>query len=265
MTSFIYLTILNIISFLQLSNIEYNNKTFSLVKKYYYIEDTCEFCPKVTDNYSYTIEKVNDFLKSNPSTIASSFIVKKQNSLNYHITSEHVCRSLFDSESEIKEKKYISDILSRTFLFYEVYKSNFIIKTKVVLEDIDNNEHTFVSVVKTKREEDICIFNTADNWGEKVIFSEKPPKIGDVLYNITGILGVRSKNGFVIFTGIYFGEKNNHTFLSSIYAKPGSSGSPVFNLKGKLVGAIHTTYEGLKNISMSTKLKEIQKILEEIK
>ena len=38
---------------------------------------------------------------------------------------------------KIKEKKYISDILSRTFLFYEVYKSNFIIKTKVVLEEFD--------------------------------------------------------------------------------------------------------------------------------
>lgn len=265
MTSLIYLTVFNVISFLQISNIEYNNKTFSLVKKYYFIEDNCKYCSNMTNDYSYAINKINDFLKSSPSTTASSFIVKKENNLNYHLTSEHVCRALFDKESELNEKKYISEVLSSTFLFYVIYKDNFTIRTKIVLEDIENNEHVFVNIVKTKKKEDICIFNTADNWGNTVIFSKEIPKVGDILYNIAGISGIRSKEGFAIFTGIYFGEKDNYSFLSSIYAKPGSSGSPVFNLKGNLVGAIYATHSGIENISMSTKLIEISKVLNEIK
>ena len=245
----------------QLKNINYNNKTFSMVKKYYYIEKNCQLCSSMTESFTFTIDRINSFLKNNPSTIASSFIIKKKNNLNYHLTSNHVCESLYNKKVEEKEKAYIDSILSKSFLFYEIYRDNFTIKSKVILEDLDKKEHKFLNIVEKKEKEDICIFNTKSNWGREVIFSDVDPVAGEFLYNITGVLGVRPEKNFIIFIGIYSGSKNNHTFLSTIYAKPGSSGSPVFNFDGKLVGAIHTTFEGIKNISMSTKLSVIKNIL----
>jgi hypothetical protein len=248
-------------SIFQLKKIEYNNNTFSMIKKYYYIEKNCEFCSSMSESFSFTIERINIFLKNNPSTVASSFILKKESDLNYHLTSNHVCESLYDKEDEEKEKIYIDNILSSSFLFYEVYKSNFSIKSKIVLEDLNRKEHKFLKIIKRKDKEDVCIFNTEGSWGKTVILSEKEPVSGEFLYNITGILGIRPEENFIIFIGIYAGSKNNHTFLSTVYAKPGSSGSPIFNVNGKLVGAIHTTFEGIKNISMATKLSVIKNVL----
>jgi len=248
-------------SIFQLKKVEYNNNTFSMIKKYYYIEKNCEFCSSMTESFSFTIERINIFLKNNPSSIASSFILKKESDLNYHLTSNHVCESLYDKETEEKEKVYIDSMLSKSFLFYEVYKSSFIIKSKIVLEDLNKKEHKFLKIKKRKEIEDVCIFNSEGSWGKTVILSEKEPLPGDFLYNITGILGLRPEKNFIIFIGIYAGSKNNHTFLSTVYAKPGSSGSPVFNVNGKLVGAIHTTFEGIKNVSMSTKISVIKNIL----
>ena len=52
-------------------------------------------------------------------------------------------------------------------------------------------------------------------------------------------------------------NSNQKLFAINYVLGSGSSGSPVFNVSGKLVGAIHTTFEGIKNVSMSTKISVI--------
>ena len=243
-----------------LKNISYNLESFNIIYKFYSIELTCSECKDIDELDIIKINTINDYFKKNPSLVSSSFIAKQNKSHNILMTSDHVCKSLFSIDVEKKEKKQIyslieKNIKNKSFKFYKV-------NADIFVENKSKQRARVIRVIKSDHKNDICTFLTKNKYGHPVNIEKSDTLIvGDLLYTITSMFGIRSDDGFLIYTGIYSGSYESDSFLSTLYSRPGSSGSPVFNVKGNLVGVVHTTFNKINNITISTKLDHVIKLI----
>ena len=243
-----------------LRNISYNLESFNVIYKYYSIELTCSDCKSIEGLDLIKISTINNYFKNRPSLVSSSFIVKQNKDYNISMTSDHVCKSLFSVDVEKKDKKEIyslieKNISNKDFKFYRIV-------SEIFIESRLKKRTKVLKVIKSDSDNDICTFLTKNITGYPVSLEKKKSLIGgDFLYSITSMFGIRADNGFLIYTGTYAGLYEKRSFLSTLYSKPGSSGSPVFNKDGNLVGVIHTTFNKINNISISTNLKHVKNLI----
>ena len=69
--------------------------------------------------------------------------------------------------------------------------------------------------------------------------------------NIAAPLGVHSENMIPIFKGFFNGTDVHGVDFYSLPSFGGSSGSPILNTKGEIIGMIHSTIIRFHNISIS--------------
>lgn len=181
-------------------------------------------------------------------SVGSGAIVHNERSLIKNprtlvLTANHVCQT-----DEITLKNLGPEVIPhiKNKLKLEApYRTEVITKMKV------KNQYGQQFEVKEKPwiqnvEADTCIIETSMNAPSLKIGSEA--KYGDDLYNIAapkGIFHPSSSGGGVFLTkGLYNGKflmREGKMFsMYSINAAPGSSGSPVLNKNGELVGMIHS-------------------------
>ena len=75
-------------------------------------------------------------------------------------------------------------------------------------------------------------------------------------------MGLWSTQMIPLFEGFYLGSmkvrsKYKKSYSFSIPTKGGSSGSPILNSDGEVVGAVHSAYRGFENLCMATTNKDI--------
>jgi S1-C subfamily serine protease len=160
---------------------------------------------------------------------ASGAVVKNSFDGSYVLTAEHVCND-----------KYMKKLVQ----FPGVQKFDLIFTAL----DIDGNEYA-VEIVSMDAPSDICLL-----WVEKLMkpeldISSDEPEPGDRLYNVAAPLGVWAPHMIPLQEGLYNGVVGNKA-LYSIPAVGGSSGSPVLNHDGELVGMIHSVYVRFANVSL---------------
>lgn len=245
----------------KLENIEDNLNSFNMIYKYYNVDLYCDECINTDDIDLLSVNTVNYYFQTNPMLVSSSFIVKKNKKYSILMTSNHVCKSIFDEE---KEKREVDSIKKLITISSSKIKEQYIKVTPRIF--IENNKKKRTAIIKkiySNEESDICTFLSKNVGGSTVSLQKENdnPTSGDLIYNISGMLGIRSNDSFLIFTGIYSGLYEKYSFLSTVFSKPGSSGSPVFNSKGYLIGVIHTTYSKVNNISISTSLESVKKAI----
>ena len=125
-------------------------------------------------------------------------------------------------------------------------------------------------VIVTDPQSDLCILQIydEDNLMHPIKISSKSiTKRGTRIFNIGAPGGVWGPGMTPIFMGIYSGkifipELKSKADVYTFNAYPGSSGSPIFNINGKLVGLVHRVDKFTNHIVMSSELDKIKLLLD---
>lgn len=132
--------------------------------------------------------------------------------------------------------------------FIEFNKGHFYLKA------IDREGKEYIlERIKHNKAQDICLLESISGPlgdGQYLKLSVKKPEYGEHVYNIAGPLGIIEGEMVPLMHGQYFGEQDGHAFYS-IPAIGGSSGSPVLNIKGEIIGMIHSVHYRFHHISLS--------------
>ena len=93
--------------------------------------------------------------------------------------------------------------------------------------------------------------------------AEKEPARGEIVVNMAAPHGLFWSGTVLIFRGAFSGYHNRGYSIYTIPTKPGSSGSPIINSKGKLVGVIFAGYRMIENVGLSSPLVAVKIFLKE--
>lgn len=159
---------------------------------------------------------------------ASAFVVSTSKAGSYAITAAHFC------EDDM-------GLLLESFV-----RGTPIEKIEFFAYDIDMKRYD-VNVVHYDNELDLCLIYVKKLKRNPVLVSHYAPNPGDKTYNLAAPMGMFHKNmipkldGY--FSGYYYRDPDNKDQPFAIYSIPaigGSSGSPIFDKNGYVVGMIHS-------------------------
>jgi S1-C subfamily serine protease len=137
---------------------------------------------------------------------------------------------------------------------------------RIFVKDIDNSVYE-ATVEDLNDIIDACIISTKQIDKNHVQLSNFPPKIGDTVFNLAAPYGIFNYNVFPIFRGIYSGVlpvDNKRHALYTIPSAPGSSGSPIFNSDGYLIGMIFAGTSRIENLALSVTYEQLRYYLSEV-
>lgn len=185
---------------------------------------------------------------------ASGFIVGHDREITLVGTSAHVCSILYDNQINY----FVQEYSPRDPTWEMTERASYILN--------DYKGETYAAIpIAFDFEADICILGSAKISRPALKISNSKPTIGEKYYNIAAPMGLWSSKMIPLFEGFYLGRKkvrskHKASYVFSIPAMGGSSGSPILNSYGEVVGALHSAYRGFENLCMATTNKEIYMI-----
>tara|TARA_Y100000310_G_scaffold32382_1_gene30699 strand:+ start:306 stop:1130 length:825 start_codon:yes stop_codon:yes gene_type:complete len=201
----------------------------------------------ITANFKKTIcdPKTQKCKHSDVSVAAkgSSVIIHHRDGETYIASVAHVCN--IDPPRKFLAKLKLSDIET---------------KIKITLYDIWGNSHRG-EVVYSDDSNDICILKSSGVWGKTTILAEKPPIPGERVFNVAAPFGIWVPGMVPIMEGLYSGTDGDGNEYYTIPTRPGSSGSPIFNHDGKLIGLIHSASIMFESIGLGCKFQNLKEII----
>jgi len=114
--------------------------------------------------------------------------------------------------------------------------------------------------IKIDHENDICLMFVDGIDAPFLRLSNKEPLYGEKIYTVASPGGL-AKNGMVpTFEGRFLGINDGSAFYS-VPAMGGSSGSPLINKKGEIIGVTHSVYAYFHHVTVSTTFRELWKFI----
>ena len=197
-----------------------------------------------TDN----LKKMSACANQNFYSVGSGSVVWHKNSKTFILTAGHVC------SAEI-EKRLESVVSSVTMEFKVQNTKNEFYEAKVT---------NISSEYLNGNELDVCILESNGVIDMPIIhLSLTPPKIGQQVYNVAAPTGFFHQPTVPLLSAYYSGPLSKYHSLVTVPATGGSSGSPVLNVKGELVGMIFAANTDFKNLSISIEYETLKKYLQD--
>ena len=175
--------------------------------------------------------------------VGSGAVIQNTTKGVYVLTAAHVC----DESDNIAQFSHIPD-------------AEFEIKFFAISLKGDKKP---VKVVKQRMDHDICILWVKNLFLKPIKISPSEPEPGDLVLNIAAPLGVFARDMVPIFKGFYNGTDMFDRDVYSLPAYGGSSGSPILNEKGELIGMVHSTLANFNNIAVSPKYHIMREFINE--
>ncbi len=173
----------------------------------------------------------------------SGAIVARSKSGSYIITAGHVC-----SKEGVEPKLNVN-----------VYPAGDNDKRAFYVYDLDLFKY-HAEILSYDNDEDLCLMYVWGLFGKPLKISKKPPRPGDIAYNMAAPGGLFQKNMVPLFQGRFSGEYNNYhhgkKFLYTIPVMGGASGSPILNKKGALIGIVSAGNMRFHHIMLGTRYSD---------
>lgn len=212
------------------------------------------------------------FIAAQPHKSSASGVVvmnsKTRRGMQYVMTAAHVCESVMNYESRIKATlKKEGNFLVDRFMYTSTMKIK------------NSSGKTYDGkVVAVWSERDLCMVAVDDMKVIPVKVADKQVKMGEKILNLAAPLGIWQKDLQNKFEGYYAGtyvcdEESRNTFpikckvgektwsVFDMPAAPGSSGSPIFNSRGELIGILSMVPNTFPEIAYASRLEDIKHML----
>lgn len=118
-------------------------------------------------------------------------------------------------------------------------------------------------VYKLDQENDLCLLITTRLGHRPIDLRATGPTYGEKVYNLAAPAGLASKNYVPLLEGRYSGF-NQYSMVFTIPAQGGSSGSPIFDASGQMVGMIMSVHRKFPMVSYSPHYHAIKDLLKGI-
>ena len=138
-------------------------------------------------------------------------------------------------------------------------------KIKISALDVSGERHV-LEVVKQNAEADICLLK-GKNKKIKIPtlkLSPLPPQKNKKYFNFAAPAGVFNPGVVPLFEGQYAGVFYGVYALYTIPVYPGSSGSPIVNSNGELVGMVHSVHRNFHHVSFSATHEQLKIFLTDV-
>jgi S1-C subfamily serine protease len=124
------------------------------------------------------------------------------------------------------------------------------------------NKQYIISVVNHDSKADICLLKSITGELEPsfIPLARRSPAYGEKVYNLAAPMGIIEKDMVPVFEGRFFGNSEGNSFFG-MPAIGGSSGSPVVNFRGELVGMVHSVHYRFHHITLSATYQRLWNFL----
>ena len=185
---------------------------------------------------------------------SSGFIVGHDREVSLVATSAHVCTVSFGNQIKYFVREYSKHEPSWKLTETSSYRLN------------DHQGNIYMGTpIEYDLRADICILATTLMPLPALTISRTPPLIGEKYYNIAAPMGLWTTKMIPLFEGFYLGAMKTRadrklSYAFSIPVKGGSSGSPILNSYGEVVGAVHSKYKKFDNLCLATTNDQIYSV-----
>ena len=189
------------------------------------------------------------------SSTASGVILKHYNDVTLVATSAHVCSMKHGNQINMFAPEYKKDSPN----WHVLEKSMF------SLADLNGKKTTGI-ILKIDYMSDLCVLASRKIPMPSVKISLMDPIVGEKYFNVAAPHGIWAKKLVPLLEGRFVGKAKSpftggDTYMFTIPAAGGSSGSPIFNWYGDMVGLIHSAYGRFHHVSMAATNDQLNVLL----